>query len=437
MVRFLLSLVLALLSLTTWSATLEGVRLSDNGDHTRLVFDLSDSVQYKTFTLAHPDRLVIDLESSKKTNNLSLPSLAGTPIRDIRSGTWKHSTLRVVLDLDQSLHYETQTLAAAGDAPDRLVVDLHQTQADPTSGGSANEPTPAPAKQVRITAPTQKRDLIIAIDPGHGGKDSGAIGPGGIMEKNVTLAIGRKLSALIAREPGMKPFMTRHSDVFITLRGRIELARQHHADLFVSIHADSFPSNPQVRGASVYVLSERGASSEAAHVLANRENAADLAGGVSLDDKDNLLASVLLDLSQTASLDASLKVADNVLSDLKQIGHVHRNHVESAAFVVLKSPDIPSILVETAYITNPHEARLLTSSGYQGKLAHAILGGIRSYFRKNPLPGTRHIGQQHIVSRGDTLSTIAQRYRVSMADLKSTNNLSSSTLQIGEVLKIP
>jgi N-acetylmuramoyl-L-alanine amidase len=251
----------------------------------------------------------------------------------------------------------------------------------------------------------------------------------------VVLAISRRLAKLVDNEPGMRAFMTRERDEFITLRQRIQRAKQNGADMFISIHADAFQRS-SAKGSSVYVLSQRGASSEAAQILADRENAADLAGGISLEDKDDLLASVLLDLSQTASLEASLEVGNSVLGGLKRVGPVHKKQVESAAFVVLKSPDIPSVLVETAFISNPEEERKLNDVNHQNKLAQAMLAGIRSYFQRNPI--TQQVKpQQHIVSSGDTLSTIAQRYRVNMSELKSTNNLQTSKLMVGDVLKIP
>jgi N-acetylmuramoyl-L-alanine amidase len=216
----------------------------------------------------------------------------------------------------------------------------------------------------------------------------------------------------------------------------MELARQQKADMFISIHADAF-HNKQAKGSSVYVLSKRGASSAAAQMLADKENAADLVGGITLDDKDELLASVLLDLSQTASLEASLEVADTVLSGLRRVGHVHKKNVESAAFVVLKSPDIPSVLVETAFISNPEEEQKLNTSRHQDKLATAMMSGVRNYFQRNPPLENQLDNQQHIVSRGDTLSTIAQRYQVSLAQLKTNNALTTNRLQVGDVLLIP
>jgi N-acetylmuramoyl-L-alanine amidase len=456
MLRLLLSLLLLLTSFASFAANVEGIRLSHNEADTRLVFDLSAEVKHAIFSLSNPDRLVIDLKATQKPQVLTLPSLLDSPIKNIRYGIWEKNTLRVVLDLTQPVEFVSQTLAANDSLSPRLVVDLH----NPTATKSV-EKTPPPEQPlqtvaeerpavthitpvvvpeepkplVKITKPTKQRDIVIAIDAGHGGQDSGALGRNGTKEKNVVLQIARRLAKLVNDEPGMRAYLTRDKDVFLTLRQRIRRAKEQQADMFVSIHADAF-HNPKARGASVFVLSERGASSEAAKLLADKENSADLVGGISLEDKDDLLASVLLDLSQDASLEASLEVANNVLSGLKRVGNVHKKHVESAAFVVLKSPDIPSVLVETAFISNPDEERKLNSASHQNKLAQAMMSGIRRYFQRNPLPGAT-MPQQHIVNRGDTLSTIAQRYQVSMNDLKSTNALKSNTLRIGDVLQIP
>jgi len=472
MLRILLGFFLLTTSIASWSVTLEGIRLSQTTSDTRLVFDFSDKVQYKTFTLRKPDRLVIDIIHTTLSPKLALPKLENSVIRAIRHAAWDKNTLRVVLDLKQPQKYETHSLKPAHNHPDRLVIDLHSITSQKTTAIAINKVKPQPkttiAKKIptpptkKVVKPAQitpkptvikvqqqkptitvtkstktmaKRDIIIAIDPGHGGKDSGAIGKYGTQEKNVVLAIAKRLAKLVNNEPGMRAYLTRDHDVFIPLRHRIKRARDHHADMFISIHADAF-KNTHARGASVFVLSEHGASSEAAQLLADKENAADLAGGISLEDKDDLLASVLLDLSQTASLEGSLEVGKTILSGLKRIGHVHNKHVESAAFVVLKSPDIPSVLVETAFISNPTEEYELKTVRHQQKLARAIMSGIRTYFKRNPLPG-KNIPQQHIVSRGDTLSTIAQRYRVSVAQLKNNNHLSSSVLTVGEILLIP
>ena len=317
--------------------------------------------------------------------------------------------------------------------------------------------TSAPVKTARAAG--RERALIVAIDAGHGGKDVGARGPSGTLEKDVVLAIARKLAALVENEPGMRPVMVRDGDHFIRLRDRMQKARKQHADLFVSIHADAF-NDHRARGSSVFVVSERGATSEMARILADQENAADLAGGVSLNDKDELLKSVLLDLSQSASIEASMNVADNVLGELKQIGNVHKSRVQQAGFMVLKSPDVPSILVETAFISNPTEERLLRDARHQQRLAAAIMKGIRAYFRDNPPPGTvmanrdsdngsksrvasretnteSASAKKHVIKRGETLSGLAERYAVSLERLRVANNLSGDRLLVGSVLRIP
>jgi len=458
MPRIFLSLLLIILSSHAWSnATLDGIRLSSSEGNNRLVLDLSADIEYKAFTLANPDRLVIDLTGIASLPTFKTPDLKNSTILAIRHAKRDTNVLRVALDLKHALSYKSQKLTAEDQRPHRLVFDLNTTLT-PTP---VSTPRP-PAKATTIAKPkTQnkveptatktpksksimqiekkravvKRDIVIAIDAGHGGQDSGAIGHKGTKEKDIVLAISKKLAKLIEKEPGMRPYLTRHKDVFIQLRHRIKRANYNHANMFISIHADAF-TNTQAKGASVFVLSERGASSEAAQLLADKENAADLAGGISLDDKDNQLASVLLDLSQTASLVGSLEVANTVLSGLKRVGNVHKKHVESASFVVLKSPDIPSILVETAFISNPEEERKLKTASHQDKLARAIMSGIRAYFRRNPLPDNDQ-AQQHIVSRGDSLSLIAQRYQVSVAQLKKYNQLSNTLLKVGDTLLIP
>ncbi|NOQ94562.1 MAG: AMIN domain-containing protein [Methylophaga sp.] len=483
MLRICLSLLLLTVSINTWSASIEGLRLSQSKENTRLVFDLNRSVKYTIFTLSNPERIVIDLIQTIKPSYLKIPDLNQSPLHSIRYAAWDKNTLRIVLDLKHPLKYESQTLAPNQGYPHRLVIDLRSTvkslvkeikvkpkpviatvitpsdpiktvttapvktvTTTPVKTVTPPQVTPKPA-EIIITKPEPimtvtkstktmpKRQIIIAIDAGHGGQDSGALGRGGTKEKTVVLAIAKRLAKLVNKEPGMRAYLTRDRDIFITLRQRIKRARNNNADMFISIHADAF-KNTKARGASVFVLSERGASSEAAQLLADKENAADLAGGISLEDKDDLLASVLLDLSQTASLEASLEVANTVLSGLKRVGNVHKKHVESASFVVLKSPDIPSVLVETAFISNPAEERKLKSSSHQNKLARAMMSGIRNYFQRNPLPGST-IPQQHTVSRGDTLSIIAHRYQVSMTQLKQANDLKTSNIKIGEVLLIP
>ena len=449
--RFLLISFLLVFSNILCAANFEGVRVSETDEGTRLVLDLDGKPSYKVFTLSNPTRLVVDLKQSKKKQSLSLPTLTNTPIKSIRQGIQPNNGLRIVFDLNKPITFNDQTLTPNGNYPHRLVIDLQherKKKATPPAQKAKNEPKQPekivkkePEKPVskpvvvKKTKPVTRRDIVIAIDPGHGGQDPGAVGRLGTKEKDVVLAIARRLAKHIDKEPGMRAYMTRNSDTFIRLRDRIKRAHNNGADMFISIHADAF-HNRKAKGASVYVLSEKGASSEAAKLLADKENAADLAGGVSINDKDDLLASVLLDMSQDASLEGSLEVASSVLGGLKRVGSVHKKHVESAGFAVLKSPDIPSILVETAFISNPDEERKLRSPRHQEKLAKAMLTGIRTYFKRNPLPGS-DVPQQHIVARGDTLSTIAQRYQVSMLDLKQHNNLNGSILKIGEILTIP
>ncbi len=277
----------------------------------------------------------------------------------------------------------------------------------------------------------------VVIDAGHGGEDSGAIGPRKTKEKQVVFAIAKKLQRLIRNHPGMKPVMIRKGDYYVGLRKRMEIARKAKADLFISIHADAF-RNRKVKGASVFTLSNKGASSEMARWLAKHENAADLVGGVSLDDKSDVLKTVLLDLSQTATRDASYEVAQKVLRNFRSIGKLHSYSVQNAGFMVLKSPDIPSILVETAFISNPHEERKLRSSKYQQKMAKAIYRGILDYFQYSAPVGIRMAATtKHKISRGETLSEIALQYGVSMKQLRSINKIPGNKIRIGQVLSIP
>lgn len=357
-------------------AVLEGLRTSSTGERERFVFELDRPVEHEIFTLGDPDRVVIDIEDTRLRQALPDSARDSGMVRRIRSARRNGDDLRVVLDLDAPGQPKSFLLSPAGDYGHRLVVDVVGPQAGPGTAGGG----PAPAKRAR--------DLVIAIDPGHGGRDPGAIGSHGGLEKDIVLSVAKRLRALLADTPGFKPVMTRDGDVFLPLAERIQRAREARADLFVSIHADAF-RNPRARGSSVYTLSVNGASSEAAKWLANRENAADLLGGVSLEDKDEMVASVLLDLSQTATIESSLNVGEQVLERLGGVNRLHRDSVQQAGFVVLKSPDIPSILVETAFISNPQEEHNLRSSGHQQKLAEAIRDGIRAYFEQRAPPGTR------------------------------------------------
>ena len=419
------------------TVTFENVRLSAAPDHTRVVFDTSAAVTpKKVFTLQNPDRLVIDVSAAKASAALSSVKASGV-VTGVRTAKYDQGTLRIVLELKQAVDPRPFNLKPNEKYGHRLVVDLYGAEKSAAvEKNSAAVPKKKVVRKSVADKPAALRDLVIAIDAGHGGKDSGARGSRGTKEKDIVLAIARQLAELVRKEPGMRPVMIRDGDYYVGLRQRINKARKHNADLFISIHADAFHKK-SARGSSVFVLSTRGASSEMGRWLANQENAADLAGGVSLDDKDDLLAEVLLDLSQSATIEASHEVAANMLGGLKRLGKTHKSTVQRAGFVVLKSPDIPSILVETAFISNPQEENKLRDKRHQKKLARAMLTGIRDYFGNNPPPGTHMVARKYKVKRGDTLSEIAAVHRVSLASLRGYNSLKSDRLRVGDTLRIP
>lgn len=429
MKRLLLTITLLMLTSTSWAgqSDVKGVRVWPAPDNTRLVFDLSGPVEHALFTLKNPDRIVIDLQNARLGGDLPAVEREGTPIKNLRSAVRNNTDLRIVLDASQALQAKSFVLKPYGEHGHRLVLDLQHTEQKPVAAKSSREPVEHKKESLR--------DVVIAIDAGHGGEDPGARGYRGTQEKQVVLAVAKELEALVKSEPGMRPVMIRDGDYFLRLRDRMNKAREARADIFISIHADAF-HNPKARGSSVYTLSRRGATSEAARFLATSENNSDRIGGVSLDDKDDLLASVLLDLSQTASLEASLDVAGNILGGLKQLGNTHKRNVQSANFLVLKSPDIPSVLVETAFISNPEEERKLRTSAYQQQLAAAMMTGIRKYFERFPPPGTR-LARRHTIQNGETLSAIAEHYQISMQTLRVANNLDSDSLRAGQTLRIP
>jgi N-acetylmuramoyl-L-alanine amidase len=339
------------------------------------VLGLSAAATPKVFALDSPHRVVIDLPATRMPSSLRMPAGAG-PVKSIRSGMQDRRTLRLVMELDRALAPQVSQRG------NQIVVSL----------GAASKPAPAPpAAPVPVRAAhapaDEGRDIIVAIDAGHGGQDPGATGAKGTREKDVVLAIARALAKRIDAEPGMKAFLTRNEDRFIPLRERMDLARKARADIFVSVHADAI-RNRDVSGSSVYVLADRGASSEAARWLAEQENAADLKGGVSLGDKSDQLAAVLMDVSQSASIGSSMVAAERVLTQLDRVGTIRKTQVQRAAFVVLKSPDIPSMLVETAYISNPAEERKLRTASHQQAIAEAIFSGVREHFRTSPPDGS-------------------------------------------------
>ncbi|MEN0036606.1 MAG: N-acetylmuramoyl-L-alanine amidase [Cellvibrio sp.] len=486
---------IAIFALAAQSATVNGVRVWRAPDHTRIVLDLDAPVQHSLTLAGNPDRIILDVPNSKLNGSLGNLPLADTPVMVIRSNVHNKTDLRLVLDLKAKVTPNSFSLKAHAGMHDRLVIDLYDevpntavatatTAAPPTtpttavakppvstslppsqvvsgaqSPATTNKPATAIEKTVVVPPPSQptanvdlqgKRTIVIAVDAGHGGEDPGAMGPNRLREKEVTLAIAKELIAAINAQPGFSGKLTRTGDYFIPLKKRRDLARTMKADLFVSIHADAF-TKASARGASVFALSRNGATSETARFLAQRENESDLIGGVgdiSLGDKDQVLAGVLVDLSMTATLNSSLQVGHHVLNSMGGIAHLHKRHVEQAGFMVLKSPDVPSILVETGFISNPDEARKLATVAYRKQMASSVFKGIRQYFYQHPPAGTyiaaqvqsgsvKDFERQHTVVSGDSLSGIATRYGVSSQRLMQYNNMRDTNVKIGQTLKIP
>ncbi len=449
MKRLLLTLVLlSVVPAAAAGVQVTGVRVWSAPDNTRLVFEVTEPVEHTIFGLGKPDRLVIDLKDAGLAGTVDALGPDDLRLLKLRHGTQNKTDLRVVLDLKQNVRAKSFLLKPSPPYGHRLVVDLFDRDNNAGPGMTSDAPKVAKAKSGKgeraakaepAKAEPVGRDIVVAIDAGHGGEDPGARGANGSREKDITLAIARRLERLIRAEPGMRPVLTRSGDYYVGLRKRTQLARKHKADFFVSIHADAF-TDPRARGSSVFVLSDRGASSEAARWLAESENSADLVGGVSLDDKDDVLASVLLDLSQTGTRQASLDAAGSVFGELSKLGEVHAPDVQQAGFVVLKSPDIPSMLVETAFISNPDEERKLRNPAHQELIAKAVLRGVRGYFDKSPPPGTRLAMQQdrqHTIAAGESLSVIAERYAVSLGTLREANGLDTDLVRVGQVLRIP
>lgn len=440
---------------------IKAVRVSSNEARTRAVLGLSGPVQYKLFQLSNPGRVVLDFSDSALGHGLDVPHNVGV-LKDIRTGHHGKHGVRVVLDLSGTANAKSFLLKPKDGHGYRLVVDLYGKKGSSTTTATASVSHSERQSATRAAELLQgARKIIVAVDAGHGGTDPGAHGPRGTKEKNITLKVAKDLAALIDKQPGMTAILTRKGDYYVPLKRRYQIARQHNADVFVSIHADAYKSS-DAKGSSVWVLSTHGKVSEAARWLANRQNSSDLIGGASLDDKNDTLASVLLDMQQNYAIGASSKIADNVLSALAKLGPTHRNHIERANFVVLRSPDVPSILVETAFITNPVGERKLRNPAYQEKLAHAVLGGVKTYFEKNPPTGTwfalqarkrrgelaesavakatpadAGVSDVYKVGQGDTLSSIAHQYGVSVNALKSANNMSGDGIRAGTVLTIP
>jgi N-acetylmuramoyl-L-alanine amidase len=425
-------------------ASVESIRVWSGPESTRVVLDLSAPAAHRVFTLDGPSRLVIDLPHTALSAPLEFAEPKGF-VRNIRTGVRPSGALRVVIDLSEGVRPQSFLLGPTAPYGHRLVVDLYPGN-DATGSGAVAARVAAPvATAAAVRAPERGRDLVIAVDAGHGGKDPGATGSGGIREKDVVLSIARRLAAEIDREAGMQAVLIRDGDYYVSHRERMEVAHKARADLFVSVHADAYRS-ASAAGATVYALSTQRASDEVARRVAERENASDLIGGVSLSDKDDVLARVLLDLSTNAAISASLAVGSEVIDQMRTVTRLRKTQVQQAPFLVLTSPDIPSILIETAYISNPSEEAALNDANYQAALARAVFAGIVAYFRDNAPPGSYIASNppnvpvlplRHVISRGETLSGIASRYRISLSTLRRSNSIDGDVIRVGQVLTIP
>lgn len=421
------------------SNQISDIRTWSGSGHTRVVLDLTKEPQFSYFRLRNPDRLVIDLAATHNEVNLSKVHIRGKLLKRIRRSTPpKKADYRLVLDLSSRVKPSVFPLPATQKSKPRLVIDLPDNSPVP--------PKVTPSKPVKTQASASKatRDIIVVMDAGHGGKDTGAIGPHHKFEKNVTLPIAKKVAALFNKEPGMKGMLTRSGDYFIPLDKRSEIARQDHADLLISIHADGFAS-PEPHGASVWVLSARRANREINRWLDQSQQPTELLGGagevLKTSPNDQYLAHALLDMSMDHSMNTGFVIASDIVDQLKKVTYMHKRKPQHASLAVLKAPDIPSMLVETGFITNPKEEKLLNSPRHQQRIANAIFTGVRNYYRQHPPIGTwyaAHYGKvKYAVKSGDSLSLIAKRYQTSVEAIKSTNKLRSNVLSIGQVLVIP
>ena len=424
--------VLWLMPIQLWAADIESVRLWRAPDKTRLVLDLSSTVEHNIFSLQNPNRLVVDLSDSRIKTTFEGLELRNTPIAGIRAAVRYKTDVRVVLDLSGTVSPKSLTLPANEQYSNRLVIDLFDNKR-------------VISRTLDEVVKKKDRRIIVAIDAGHGGEDPGALGPRRVREKVVVLQLAKKIKKLFDGNPNFQGELVRSGDYYLAHRKRTQIARDKQADFFISIHADAF-TDPSAHGASVYALSTTGATSEQARYLADKENRADLIGGassLSLDGRDEVLAGVLLDLSMNATLRRSLDAGSYVLKNMGTVARLHKKKVEQAGFLVLKSPDIPSLLLETGFISNPNEAQKLSTSGYQNKMAQAIFEGIEQYFLDNPPPGTllakngNRVDRIYVVAPGDTLSEIAVRFNVSMKKIKRYNKMSSNKIRVGKKIKIP
>jgi len=428
-----INLILSVASLEVFAAEVRDIRVAQQEGVTRLVFELSDVSEHRIFPLSNPERIVLDISGvvldTAVVNGLS--ALSSDVLMRVRYAK-RDSGVRFVLDLAQKVRAKSTVLAANGTYGPRILVELEY-----------GVRKPATIVKSLANLSKEKRNIVIAIDPGHGGKDPGALGQYKVREKDIVLSIGKELASRINAVDGFKAVLTRSTDTYLPLRDRSRVAREANADLMISIHADAFTKS-SARGASVWALSLSGKSSEMGRWLAQQENSADLVGGISLDDKDQLLAEVLLDMSMNSTIQMSLNIGKSVLGEMKGVAVLHKGSVQQAGFVVLKSPDIPSILIETGFVSNKTEAKNLSSRAYRVKLAASIATGVVEYFTKNAPDGTlvawkqgNHADFVYTVEKGDTLSEIARSNQVSLAVIRQANDLKNDVIWIGQKLVIP
>lgn len=447
--RIFFGVLLTFVSCMVQAAKLQSIDITERGGKMNLSFSLNEAIVHRVFALTNPDRVVVDFENTELGFDLDRLHLNNKLINRVRSGRPNANTLRLVFEVSDSVMLRTNPSHRENNGSRHAFsLDIAANNVAPYPKMVGEKPVmnnyKAPATPIAIRhLPRQSlRDIIVVIDPGHGGKDPGAKGPRRNWEKNVTLAIAMKLKQIVDAQPGMRAVLTRSGDYYVGLRERLDFARKYNADVFVSIHADAF-IHQESNGASVFALSQRGATSEAARWLAEKENYSEL-GGVNLadlDDQSGLVRTVLIDLSQTATIGASLHMGESILRNLDNITRLHNNKVEQARFMVLKSPDIPSVLVETGFISNPREESNLTNPAYQKQLTQAVFQGIKRYFWDYPPHGSRIEAlantSLHIVQAGDTLPLIAKRYHTTLVALQETNHLNSTQLKIGQKLVVP
>jgi len=434
--KILISFLLMALSTASFANnTIQGLRIWPSPSTTRLVFDLADTPTYTYFTLKNPQRLVIDIENTPKTFDLKKVANESNLIKKVRYSKAKNpQSVRVVIELNKKLKKNIFALPPTPPYGNRLVIDLNDSDSDSVA-----------QKIVLNSKSTTDRDIVIVIDAGHGGEDPGSIGPSGSYEKNVTLGIARRLESLIRKERGMKAVMTRTGDYYISPNKRPQLARKHKADMFVSIHADAF-TTPVPRGASVWVLSMKRANTELGRWLERTERHSELLGGAAeiIQDTANerYLAQTFLDMSMDHSLTTSYDVSRDMLKHLGKVTKLHKKTPQGASFAVLTSPDIPSILVEMGFISNPQEEKNLNWSKYRQKMAQSLFNGLKQHFKGSPPDGSlwakwKRENRTHRVRSGESLSLLAQRYNVQISTLKKANNLNTDVVRIGQVLTIP